>query len=131
MRAEIKGCLSFLGACIFALWGAFLNAALTPWFWRTQGYDWHKMMPYVPINPMFLGLILGFVTPFPFIYRNVRMMPCGVAFFLLVTGFFLLDLHAGKSWLLCFDDYALSFLWALSLIVSGYILRSRPKDATM
>ena len=92
MKVAIKGCLSIIASCVFAVWGLFLNDVFTMWLWRVQGYDWHRMNPYIPINPMFLGLVMGFVMPLVIVYKSTKLTLCGAVFLMLTVGFFLLDL---------------------------------------
>jgi len=128
MKTENKGCLVAFSCCAFAIWGALLNGWITSWLWRVQhgnqriGYD-------VPFIPACLGMVLGFITASLFFLNNAKStLRCGFLFLFIITALCVFDACTGRPLLMCLDIYGFSFLWALSLIAIGYILRSLPNN---
>ena len=110
--------------CPFAIWGAFLNTyiALQLWNWHFNARQMGLEVPYIST---LLGLILGFVTPYALFSKNPQFaLRSGYILVFIVVALFLSEVRAGMHLLVCFDQYAFSFLWALSLIAAGYFLRT-------
>ena len=132
-----QGCLSGVSGCVFAVWGFVLNAYISGDLVRT-----HHDFPILPTpktlstylmirNLMFLssmlGLLLGFVTGYVLISKEfVVALRFGWCFLFVITTLFFGS--AFIDWRTNFDTYGFSFLWALSLIAVGYILRSWQKN---
>ncbi len=132
-----KGCLSGVSGCVFSIWGFILNICITRWLMRTH-YNFPILLApktlstYLIIRSLtflssLLGLLLGFITGYICVSREwVLAWRSGWVFLVVVTGLSLVGLPI--RWRLMFDTYAFSFLWALSLIAVGYVLRTRPKE---
>lgn len=129
MNEEQRGCWKVLGSCLFAIWGAFLNLVTMMWMWSwSQNLDRQHTRFDGFFIPMALGFLLGIITPYVFLSRNTKFaLQSGLFFAFIVASLIVLEVQAGTHFLVCLGSYGFSFIWALSLIAIGYILRSRPK----
>lgn len=74
-------------------------------------------------------MVLGFITASLFFLNNAKStLRCGFLFLFIITALCVFDACTGRPLLMCLDIYGFSFLWALSLIAIGYILRSLPNN---
>ncbi len=128
MKAKTKGCWGIAASCFYATVGGYCNGWITVWLLDLHHFDMKQVNSYIPRNSMLLGFFLSYVTS-ALMWESAKTVRYTVFALLgLTVAFFIIDLKDGKSWLVCLDQYGFSFLWALSLIAIGYILRSRPKN---
>ena len=128
MNEKSKKYWSIPIGCAFAFWGVFLNYAISEnllsWHYKS---NWRVF--YSPAVPTLFGFVLGIITSAVFFYGNTTVaIRSGFVFLFLTLLFMGFGLSFETPWLARLDTYGLCFVWSLSLIAIGYILRSRPKN---
>lgn len=128
MREETKTGLQFLVCCALAMSGAFVSGSVTAELWKLHYGNQPHLYFGAPMVQMLFGLLLGFVTGVAWCSRSAQSaLRSGYIFLFIVTALFVTEARAGTRLLVCVDSYALSFLWALSLIVVGSVFRDKPR----